>query len=64
MNDTANYIEGIINRDSWVVGGQNFDEDIHFSSFYLRLSSKKYLHKRAKTGYHTIIAVYQNFNEI
>ncbi|MBE9593346.1 MAG: hypothetical protein IMF19_07675 [Proteobacteria bacterium] len=63
MNDTANYIENIINRDSWVVGGQNFDEDIHFSSFYLRLSSKKYLRKRAKIGYHTIIAVYQNFNE-
>lgn len=63
MNDTANHMEDIINRDSWVVGGQNFDEDIHFSSFYLRLSSKKYLRKRAKTGYHTIIAVYQNFNE-
>lgn len=63
MNDIAKKIRALINRQSWVVGGQNFDEDMHFSSLYIRSSTRKYLGKRAKTRYNTIIATYQNFNE-
>ncbi|MEM3458977.1 MAG: PEP-utilizing enzyme [Candidatus Bathyarchaeia archaeon] len=63
MISLTNYIEDIIKRNDWVVGGVNFDEDPHFSSFYIRASSMKYLGRRARTGYHTIIAIYQNFNE-
>ena len=63
-NHITNSIEDLINEYDWIVGAQNFDEDLHFSSFYIRLSSKKYLGKRSKIGYQTIIAVYQDFDEI
>lgn len=63
MNDLTNTIGHIIDKHNWVIGGQNFDEDVHFSSFYIRLSSKKYLGTKAKTGYRTIISTYDNFNE-
>lgn len=63
MNNKVDYIKDIIEQDSWIVGGENFDEDLHFSSFYIRQSSKKYLSRIIKTGYHTIIAVFLNFNE-
>ena len=42
----------------------NHDEDMHFSSFYLRASSKKYMQNEYNDfGYNTIIAIYENFNE-
>jgi len=63
MNNKTKLYE-IINQEDWVIGGQNFDEDFHFSSFYIRLSSKKYLSKVNKPGYDTILAFYHNFNEI
>lgn len=57
-------MQDIIDKGSWVIGGQNFDEDIHFSSFYIRLSSKKYLRNTPNAGYHTVVAVYEDFNEM
>ena len=54
-------LQNIIDRyDSWVLGGKNFDEDLHFSSFYIRTSAKKY---EQNFGYKTIVAFYNNFNE-
>ncbi len=53
--------QNIINRyDNWILGGKNFDEDLHFSSFYIRTSSEKYV---KNFGYKTIVAFYNNFNE-
>ena len=56
--------EDIINNYDWIVGGQNFDEDLHFSSFYLRQSTNKLLGKETSSVYHTIIGIYKDFNEI
>lgn len=48
----------------WVVGAVNIDEDIHFSSYYLRQSMKKNLPDMFKEfGYDHIIAIYEDFNE-
>lgn len=52
-------------KEQWVIGAVNLNEDIHFSSFYLRQSMQKYLPSELKKfGYHNITAVYENFNEI
>ena len=63
MTHVSSHLENIIEQMRWVVGGQNYDEDFHFSSFYIRLSSKKYRRNNSAMGYNTIISVYQNFNE-
>lgn len=52
-------------EEQWLVGALNLDEDVHFSSFYLRQSMEKNLPKELKQfGYHEIIAVYEDYNEI
>ena len=63
MVNGIKFIENVINDHDWIIGGKNFDEDLHFSSFYLRQSSSKYLNKKSKIGYNTIIALYEDFNE-
>lgn len=57
-------LEALIAQNRWVIGGQNFDQDLHFSSLYTRLSAVKYQPKRYEAAYHTIIAVYEDFNEV
>lgn len=48
----------------WVVGAVNIDEDVHFSSYYLKQSMQKYLPSEFKdVGYKNIITVYEDFNE-
>lgn len=36
-------IEALIGGQEWTVGAINFDEDLHFSSFYLRQSCRAFL---------------------
>lgn len=51
--------------EQWLVGAVNLDEDVHFSSFYLEQSMSKKLPDELKDfGYHNIVAVYEDFNEI
>lgn len=58
--------ENIVEKhDDWLVGALNFDEDLHFSSFYLDQSWQNKLPKELKQfGYECMIACYQNFEEI
>src|SRR4051812_39527977 len=53
-----------IQATKWIVGAVNLDEDLHFSSYYLRASAKANLpdHLRAY-GYSKIIAVFHDLNE-
>lgn len=57
-------ISELINGDEWIKGATNMDEDIHFSSYYVRMSTKKYLPLEFKDfGYESIIALYEKFTE-
>ena len=48
----------------WVVGAVNIDEDIHFSSYYLKQSMESFLPSEFKgLGYKNIVAIYEDFNE-
>lgn len=52
-------------KEQWLVGAVNLDEDVHFSSFYLRQSMEKNLPLELKEfGYHNIVSVYEDYNEI
>jgi phosphohistidine swiveling domain-containing protein len=46
----------------WVKGAVNYDEDLHFSTFYLRASHARYTAPLYQ-GYSSIIAFYEGFNE-
>lgn len=60
----SNPHKSIEDLQPWVVGAVNIDEDVHFSSYYLRQSMKKNLPERFKAfGYDNIIAIYEDFNE-
>jgi phosphohistidine swiveling domain-containing protein len=52
------WIEG----KEWVKGAVNFDEDLHFSSYYLRASCAP-ITTPLYPGYSCFIACYQHFNE-
>ena len=57
-------IRKLISENEWITGAVNFDEDLHFSSFYLRASCKKFMSPESSDfGYSTLIAVYKDFNE-
>lgn len=59
-----NETRSIEDLQPWVVGAVNIDEDVHFSSYYLRQSMEAYLPSEFKgLGYENIIAVYEDFNE-
>lgn len=56
--------QSIEDLQPWVVGAVNIDEDLHFSSYYLKQSMEAYLPEEFKEfGYRNIIAVYEDFNE-
>ena len=65
-DDRFEAAENIVDRyDDWLVGALNFDEDLHFSSFYLDQSWQNKLPKQFKPyGYECMIACYHNFEEI
>ena len=51
-----------VSDKSWVTAGINLDEDIHFSTTYLRMTINSNNGKVFK-GYSSLIAYYSNFNE-
>lgn len=52
----------LVHEDEWVRGAVNYDEDLHFSSFYLRASCAPHTGS-LYPGYHSLVAFYQGFNE-
>ncbi|MGC8621901.1 MAG: PEP/pyruvate-binding domain-containing protein [Caldisphaera sp.] len=58
-------LENLIESRRWLVGASNVNEDLHFSTLYLRNSTKKYLPIELKRyGYKNIVALYDNFYEL
>src|SRR5262249_19250741 len=51
-----------IGAREWVKGAVNFDEDLHFSSYYLRASCAA-ITKPLYPGYSSFVAFYHDFNE-
>lgn len=49
-------------EQSWVKGAVNYDEDLHFSSYYLRASCSA-LAEPLYPGYSFVVASYEGFNE-
>lgn len=48
----------------WVVGAINFDEDLHFSSYYLRQSARAFVPTEYREyAYSTVLAINEDFNE-
>ncbi len=64
-SDGENVSEVIDNiKLKWLVGAVNFDEDVHFSSYYLEQSMiRNSLPQYKEIGYKNIISIYQDFNE-
>ena len=60
MNITR--ILNTISQHKWVLGAINLDEDLHFSSFYLRTSVSSYT-APLYPGYSVIIGIYKPFQE-
>lgn len=57
-------VRSIIRDREWIPGAVNFDEDLHFSAFYLRASCKQFMPDQLREyGYTSIIASYRDFNE-
>ncbi len=54
----------LLAQHQWTVGAINFDEDLHFSSFYLRQSVKAFApNAYLPFAYTTLLAVNEDFNE-
>jgi phosphohistidine swiveling domain-containing protein len=62
---TATSLHHFRNRlqgQQWLKGAVNYDEDLHFSSYYLRASSA-HLTRPLYPGYSSFVASYEGFNE-
>lgn len=58
-------IKLIEQKANWLVGAVNFDEDLHFSSYYLYQSWKHKLPKELSDfGYSCLIGCYKDFREV
>jgi phosphohistidine swiveling domain-containing protein len=55
-------LRDLIERNEWVKGAVNYDEDLHFSSFYLRASHASRT-KPLYPGYTSILAFFEGCNE-
>ena len=51
-----------IGRATWVKGAVNYDEDLHFSTYYLRASCSSAT-RPLYPGYSTFVASYEGFKE-
>lgn len=61
---TAGRLRDMIQSKKWIAGAVNFDEDLHFSSFYLRASSQLVgKSEEIEYGYSSIVSIYRDFNE-
>ena len=61
MTDMIDLAE-IVNAGEWLVGAINYDEDLHFSSYYLRASTPQQTIPHYP-GYRSILAFYEDFTE-
>jgi phosphohistidine swiveling domain-containing protein len=55
-------LEELLQRHEWVKGAVNYDEDLHFSTFYLRASCD-HVTAPLYLGYRSVVAFYSGFNE-
>lgn len=55
-------MEKYFENQKWISCGVNLDEDIHFSTTYLRMSLDKNIGHIFR-GYSSFVAIYENFNE-
>lgn len=51
-----------LNTQVWIKGAVNYDEDLHFSTYYLRASEARAT-GRLYAGYSTVVAFYEGFTE-
>src|SRR5262249_57171342 len=58
LDDLRRLIEG----RRWVQGAVNYDEDLHFSTYYLRASWAPHT-SGLYPGYTTLLAFYEGYNE-
>lgn len=58
----AQYLRKAIHGEEWVKGAVNYDEDLHFSTFYLRASCWGGT-RGLYPGYSQLLAFYEDFNE-
>ena len=61
-NSVLRRLEELAQGRVWVKGAVNYDEDLHFSTYYLRASSSA-VTAPLYPGYSWVVASYQNFNE-
>jgi len=62
LNAANKFLSKAVNENEWVIGALNFDEDLHFSSYYLRASLKSGT-GGLYPGYSQLLSVYHGFNE-
>jgi len=55
-------LQRLIGAHEWVVGAVNYDEDLHFSTFYLRASCAPYIGE-LYPGYSCLVSFYRDFSE-
>jgi len=55
-------IYDLVEKKNWLIGAVNYDEDLHFSTYYLRASYPENTHG-LYPGYSTIIGLYEEFTE-
>jgi len=51
-----------VKSEKWVKGAVNYDEDLHFSTYYLRASCSE-VTAPLYPGYSCVVAAYESFNE-
>src|ERR1700687_3506866 len=59
---SAARLDDLWREKEWVKGAVNYDEDLHFSTFYLRASCAGQTGK-LYPGYTSLVAFYEGFNE-
>lgn len=62
-NINSHDLRVVIASNDWLVGAVNFDEDLHFSSFYTRRSCSTYLDSHPSLGYSHLVGIYEDFRE-
>ena len=55
-------LRSLAHHEAWVKGAVNYDEDLHFSTYYLRASCAE-VTASLYPGYSSIVASYDGFNE-
>jgi phosphohistidine swiveling domain-containing protein len=61
-NAVVEELMDVILQREWVIGAVNYDEDLHFSSYYLRASLRSAT-RDLYPGYTRLVSFYRNFNE-